>query len=404
MDLLERFLKYVSFPTNSDEESESCPSTAKQLLLAEALRDELQALGLDGVAMTEKGYVYASIPARGTETAPTIGFISHMDTSSAAPDSPIRPRLLTYEGGDILLNEEKNIIMTVERYPQLKNYHGHQLIVTDGTTLLGADDKAGVAEIVTMAERLLASEKPHGAVKIAFTPDEEVGRGVESFDVKGFGADYAYTVDGGPFGELEYECFNGASATVEIRGLSIHPGSAKGVMKNAALYACEYAALLPEKEIPAETEGYEGFYHLVKVEGDVEKAVLKYILRDHDLGKLEEKKEEMRRAARILNERHGAELCTVTIRDSYYNMRQEIEKHMEIVERAEAAIRELGAEPVVVPIRGGTDGAMLTTLGLPCPNLCTGGQNYHSRFEFASLDEMEKCVELLLHIVWNAAL
>ena len=403
MELLDRFLRYVAVPTNSDEESESCPSTAKQLVLARMLKEELEELGLADVRMTEKGYVYASVPAKGAPNAPAIGFIAHMDTSSAAPDSPIRPRVLTYEGGDILLNAETGAVLSPDRYPELGKLRGHRLVVTDGSTLLGADDKAGVAEIVTMAQRLLASDEPHGPVRIAFTPDEEVGRGVESFDLEGFAADYAYTVDGGAFGEMEYECFNAASAVVEIAGLSIHPGSAKGLMKNAALYACEDAALLPPHEIPAETEGYEGFYHLAKLEGDCEKAVLKYILRDHDRAKLEEKKAVMLRAAETMNARYGEGTVRVTVRDSYANMRQEIEKHPEIIHRAMEAMRQLGAEPVAVPIRGGTDGAMLTYMGLPCPNLCTGGRNYHSRFEYASLDEMELCVRLLQRIVLNAA-
>lgn len=403
MTTLDRFLKYVSFPTNSDEGSASCPSTAKQLMLAEHLAAELKELGVSGVTLTDKGYVYGTIPANCACNAPVVGFIAHMDTSSAAPDSPIKPKVVYYAGGDILLNEEKDIWMRTEQYPNLAPYVGHNLVVTDGTTLLGADDKAGVAEIVSMAEYLLNTDEPHGAVKIAFTPDEEVGRGTESFDIPLFGADYAYTVDGGALGELEYECFNGASARVEIEGLSVHPGTAKGIMKNAALYVCQFAALLPEHEIPAETEGYEGFFHLVHIEGGIEKAVMQYIIRDHDRARFEQRKAQIYAAAEKMNAMYGAGTVTVSLKDGYYNMREEIEKHMYIVDRAKEAMEQLGIQPVTVPIRGGTDGARLTQMGLPCPNLCTGGQNYHSRFEFLSVDDMDKCTQLLIRIALNAA-
>lgn len=403
MELLERFLKYVSFPTNSDEESGACPSTEKQLALAAYLVEELTAMGLSRVEMRDSGYVYAEIPANTEAKAPVIGFIAHMDTSEAAPDSPIRPRLVKYEGGDILLNEEKQLVMELSRYPQLAGYKGHRLIVTDGTTLLGADDKAGLSEIVTMAERLLATNAPHGKIVLAFTPDEETGRGTERFDLQRFGADYAYTVDGGGLGELEYECFNAASAVVEFHGLSVHPGSAKNIMKNASLLACRFNALLPEHEIPAETEGYEGFYHLVGMEGEIEHAVLQYIIRDHSRKTFEERKQLMLTCAEKMNAEYGEGTVTVTLKDSYYNMREEMEKHFYVVERALKAMEELDIKPHVLPIRGGTDGAMLTLQGLPCPNLCTGGENYHSRFEFASLDNMEKCVDLLTQIVLDAA-
>lgn len=402
MDLLERFLKYVSFPTNSDENSEACPSTEKQLVLADYLVKELKEIGLQNVEQRDSGYVYADIPANCEMSAPVIGFIAHMDTSEAAPDSPIRPRLVNYAGGDILLNEEKNIVMETSAYPRLSGYAGHRLIVTDGTTLLGADDKAGLAEIVTMAERLLSSEKPHGEVRLAFTPDEETGRGTERFSMKRFGADYAYTVDGGGLGEMEYECFNAASATVTVTGLSVHPGSAKNIMKNAALLACRFNSMLPEREIPSETEGYEGFYHLTDMKGETEHAELRYIIRDHDLDHFNERKQRMLKIAEEMNLKYGAGTVSVALKDSYFNMRKEIEKNFYVVERALQAMEELQITPVVVPIRGGTDGAMLTLQGLPCPNLCTGGENYHSRFEYASLDNMEKCVELLLQIVTDA--
>ena len=403
MDTLDRFLKYVSFPTNSSEDSTACPSTPNQLVLAKYIFDELKALGLEDVRLSDEGYVYATVPANCETNAPTIGFIAHMDTSSAAPDSPIKPRVLLYEGGDILLNEEQGITMTAKSYPQLSRYVGHKLVVTDGTTLLGADDKAGVAEIVTMAERMLRTEEPHGTIRIAFTPDEEVGRGTESFDLDFFHADYAYTVDGGTIGELEYECFNGASAAVEFTGLSTHPGSAKNVMKNAALYAAEYTQLLPAHEIPAETEGYEGFYHLVFMHGSVESATLKYILRDHDYNRLQARKQMMLDAANEINRRYGEGTVKVTLRDAYRNMRDIIEQHMYVVDRAIEAMNDLGIKAVTVPIRGGTDGASLTRRGLPCPNLCTGGENYHSRFEFASIDDMNKCTDLLCRIALNAA-
>ncbi len=400
---LDRFLKYVSFPTNSSEDSTACPSTPKQLALAEYLAEELRAMGLDDVTLTDKGYVYAAIPANCDKALPTVGFIAHMDTSEAAPDSPIRPRVVKYEGGDILLNEEKGIWMEAELYPNLAPYVGHSLVVTDGTTLLGADDKAGVAEIVTMAEYLLHTHEPHGTVKIAFTPDEEVGRGTESFDIPFFAVDYAYTVDGGGLGELEYECFNAATAKIEIEGLSVHPGSAKGIMKNAGLFACELASLLPADETPAHTEGYEGFFHLVRLEGGIEKAAMQYIIRDHDRARFEERKQQMHAAVDEMNARHGEGTVKLSLTDTYYNMREEVEKHFYIVEHAEAAMYQLGIKPVTVPIRGGTDGARLTQMGLVCPNLCTGGQNYHSRFEFVSVEDMEKCAQLLIRIALNLA-
>lgn len=403
MKVQDRFLKYVSFPTMSDEESETCPSSAKQKKLGEYLTEELLSLGLADAHMDENGYVYATLPANCEGGIPTVGLISHMDTSPEAADEPIRPKTVAYDGGDILLNEEKGITMREADYPYLADYRGQHLIVTDGTTLLGADDKAGVAEIVTAIEALIASGKKHGTVKIGFTPDEEIGRGADLFDVEKFGADYAYTVDGGALGELEYENFNAASAVAEFAGVSIHPGSGKDRMKNAALYAAEFVSLLPAHEIPAETEGYEGFYHLLGIEGGIESAKVTYIIRDHDREKFEEKKRVFLAAGEKINEKYGAGTCKVTVKDSYYNMKEIIDANLYTVERAKTAMREVGIEPKVIPIRGGTDGARLSFMGLPCPNLCTGGENFHSRFEFVSVESMEKISEMLVRLLSDLA-
>ena len=399
----ERFLKYVAFPTMSDEKSETVPSSQKQLILSRALADELTAMGLCDVELDDKGYLYATLPANVSTACPTVGLVAHVDTSDACADSPIAARVVEYTGGDICLNEQKGIYMTVADYPNLKNYEGQHLIVTDGTTLLGADDKAGVAAIVSAAERLIASGAPHGTIKICFTPDEEIGRGADYFDVEKFGADYAYTVDGGPLGELEYENFNAASAVVKFAGVSIHPGSAKDKMKNAQLVAMEFNALLPADQIPAKTEGYEGFFHLCDMQGDCESATLVYIIRDHDRALFEEKKQVIAKAAEQINALYGDGSCTLTLKDSYYNMKEIIDDHMYTVERAKAAMLELGIEPIVVPIRGGTDGARLSFMGLPCPNLCTGGENFHSRFEFLSIESLDGVVDIVERIVLNAA-
>ena len=402
MDTYNRFLKYVSFPTMSDEESESVPSTKKQLKLGEYLVGELKALGLDDAFMDIHGYVYATLPKNCENNCPTIGFIAHMDTSSAASDENIKARLVRYTGEDILLNEEKNIYLSAVDYPYLKDYIGHDLIVTDGTTLLGADDKAGIAEIIGALEYIVENNIPHGDIKVSFTPDEEIGRGADLFDVEGFGADYAYTVDGGAIGEIEYENFNAASARVEITGLSIHPGSAKDKMINAAHVACEFDALLPADELPERTEGYEGFHHLIDISGETEKASLTYIIRDHDEEKFDIKKKDFEKAADILNNKYGEGTVLVTIVDSYYNMKKMIEPCMYIIDRAKEAMESVGITPIIVPIRGGTDGARLSYMGLPCPNLCTGGNNFHSRFEFISANDMDKIASLLAKIMENA--
>ena len=403
MNITERFLKYVSFPTMSDENSETCPSSAKQLLLSRYLAEELTALGLSNVELDEKGYLYATLPANTDKKTVTIGLVAHVDTSDACADYPIKTKIVKYEGKDICLNEEKGIYLSSVDYPSLNGYIGDSLIVTDGTTLLGADDKAGVCAIVSAVEKIIASGAEHGDVKICFTPDEEIGRGADYFDVEKFGADYAYTVDGGALGELEYENFNAASAIAEFIGVSIHPGSAKDKMKNAALMAMDFNALLPADEIPAKTEGYEGFFHLCDMKGDCEKAELVYIIRDHDRAKFEEKKTLFASVCDKINEKYGAGSCTVTVKDSYYNMKEIIDDHMYTVERAKAAMEELGVTPIIVPIRGGTDGARLSFMGLPCPNICTGGENFHSRFEFLSVQSLNKVVDIVERIIVNAA-
>ncbi len=398
MTLAERFLKYVSYPTMSDENSETVPSSAKQRVLGEELTGELIELGLTGVHMDECGYVYATLPANTDKKVPTIGFIAHMDTSNAASDENIKIKTVDYTGGDIMLNEEKNIVMRVEDYPCLDNYIGERLIVTDGTTLLGADDKAGIAEIMKMIEILKEENIPHGDIKIGFTPDEEIGKGANHFNVEKFAADFAYTVDGGALGELEYENFNAAHATVEIRGVSIHPGSAKNKMKNAITIAMEYNVLLPALEVPEKTELYEGFHNIYKMNAETELAVLEYIIRDHDKDKLEDKKNDFTKAAEEINYKYGDGTATVELKNSYRNMKEIIEEHMYIIDRAKAAMEKNGVTPNIVPIRGGTDGARLSFMGLPCPNICTGGENFHSRFEFASVDAMEKIARILVDI------
>ena len=397
MTVLERFLRYVSFDTMSDEFSDTCPSSAKQKLLGQALVEEMSAMGIADARMDENGYVYGTVP--GDPKLPVIGLIAHMDTSPDASGADIRARVVEYQGGDILLHEEKDIWMRETDYPALKNHAGKHLVVTDGTTLLGADDKAGIAEILTAAEFLLKARMSHATLKIGFTPDEEIGRGADKFDVEGFGAEFAYTADGGTLGEIEYENFNAASAKVEFRGLNIHPGSAKGKMVNSQYIAMEFQSLLPQAQKPEYTAGYEGFIHLTDMEGEVEKSTLRYIVRDHDMEKFQEKKAVLQAAAEFLNRKYGDGTVTLTLRDSYFNMRKCIEPCMHVVERAKKAMEQAGITPVETPIRGGTDGARLSYMGLPCPNLCTGGANYHGRFEYVPVEDMEKCVEMLIHIL-----
>ena len=401
MNTYELFLNYALIPTMSDEESETIPSTKKQLVLANLLKDQLLELGLADARVDEYGYVYATLPANIDKEVDTIGFIAHMDTSSEASDENIKPQIVEYRGGDILMNAERGIYMRESDYPCLKGYVGQHLIITDGTTLLGADDKAGIAEIMSALKKIIDTGAPHGKICIGFTPDEEIGRGADQFDVKGFGADYAYTVDGGALGELEYENFNAASAKVTVNGVSIHPGSAKDRMKNASLIACEFNSLLPVHEIPEMTEGYEGFHHLLSMTGECELAKLNYIIRDHDRAKFEEKKRTFVEVADTINKKYGEGTLVLNLTDSYYNMKEMIEPCMYVVERAERAMTDLGITPEVVPIRGGTDGARLSFMGLPCPNLCTGGENFHSRFEFVSCESMEKISDIIVRIITN---
>ena len=392
-----RFLRYVSYETTSDESSETCPSTANQKVLGAAIVEEMLAMGIQDARMDENGYVYGTVP--GDPSLPAIGLIAHMDTAPDASGANIRPRIVEYNGGDILLNGEKGIYLREPDYESLKRNHGKHLIVTDGTTLLGADDKAGVAEILTAAEILLTQGGKHATLKIGFTPDEEIGRGADKFDIQGFGADYAYTADGGTVGEIEYENFNAASACVTFHGLNIHPGSAKDKMVNSQYIAMEYQSLLPTAQKPEYTEGYEGFIHLTDMRGEVENSQLRYIIRDHDMAKFQEKKRRMTAAADFLNDKYGAGTVEIALRDSYFNMREKIEPCMEIVDRAKEAMALAGMEPKEVPVRGGTDGARLSYEGLPCPNLCTGGENYHGRFEYIPVEDMEQCVKMLVNIL-----
>lgn len=392
----ERFLRYVAFDTQSDENSETCPSTEKQRALAVALVSEMQEMGIQDAHMDENGYVYGTIP--GDPKLPTIGLIAHMDTAPDCSGTDIKARIVEYQGGDICLNEEKGIFLRESEYESLKNHHGKHLIVTDGTTLLGADDKAGIAQIMTAAQFLLTARQKHATIKLAFTPDEEIGRGADLFDVAHFGADYAYTADGGTLGEIEYENFNAASAKVVFHGLNIHPGSAKDKMINSQLVAMEFNGLLPTAQRPEHTEGYEGFIMLHGMEGAVEESVLHYIIRDHDMKEFEKKKQIMEAAAAFVDRKYGAGTVELTIRDSYFNMKEKIEPVMYVVERAKRAMELAGMQPKSVPIRGGTDGARLSFMGLPCPNLCTGGENYHGRFEYIPVEDMEKCVQMLIGI------
>lgn len=395
--VLERFLHYVSFDTQSDEHSATVPTTAKQKLLGAALVEEMQQMGIADARMDEYGYVYGTVP--GDPSLPTIGLIAHMDTSPDASGADIKARVAAYDGGDICLNEQLGIYLRESEYESLKNHHGKHLVVTDGTTLLGADDKAGIAEILTAAQTLLNQGGRHATLKIGFTPDEEVGSGADHFDVAGFAADYAYTADGGTLGELEYENFNAAGAKVTFRGLNIHPGSAKDKMVNSQLIAMEFQSLLPVHQRPEATQGYEGFFHLTDMEGQVERSCLHYIIRDHDSAKFQQKKDLLVQVTDFLNGKYGEGTVELDMQDNYYNMKQCIEPCMYVVERAKAAMAAVGMNPREVPIRGGTDGARLSYMGLPCPNLCTGGENYHGRFEYIPVEDMELCVQMLVKIL-----
>lgn len=399
MELKDRFLKYVSFDTQSSEESESFPSTDKQLVLLNYLADEMRALGLQDVVVDKYGYTMGTIPAtEGCETAPVIGFIAHVDTSPDMSGKDVKPHIIDeYDGGDIMLNG--SLTMRVADFPELKDFVGHTLIHTDGTTLLGADDKAGCAEIMSAAEYLMAHpEIKHGKIRIGFTPDEEIGRGVDYFDVAAFGADFAYTMDGSSEGELEYENFNAASAVVEVQGRNVHPGYAKNKMINAIQVACELNSLIPAVERPEHTEGYEGFYHCVGFSGTVENAKISYIIRDHCSEKFEQKKVYMWSCVDLLKKKYGDEVLTLTLKDQYYNMRKMVEPHPQVIAKAEQAMRDAGVEPRIKPIRGGTDGARLSFMGLPCPNIFAGGMNFHGKFEYCSLDVMRKAEQVIVNL------
>lgn len=398
--VVERFLKYVKYDTQSSEKSNTFPSTPGQISFAHDLAEELKEIGLHNVAVDENGYVTATLPSNTDKKVPVIGFIAHMDTSPDMSGKDVKPQIVKdYDGSDVVLNREKNIILSPADFPELKKYIGHTLITTDGTTLLGADDKAGIAEIVTACEYLINHpEIKHGTVRVGFTPDEEVGRGVDKFDVKKFNAEFAYTVDGGGAAEIQYENFNAASATVTINGLNVHPGSAKGKMKNSITIAIEYAGKLPKDEVPEMTEGYQGYYHLNNIEGSVERTVLHYILRDFDEQGLAYRKAMMNKIAGELNAKYGPNTVYIDLKDQYYNMKKIIEKNMYIVDIACDAMKSVGLKPQVVPIRGGTDGARLSYMGLPTPNIFTGGHNGHGKHEYAVVDEMKKAVETIVGI------
>ena len=400
MRAYERFLKYVTIYTTSDEESASHPSTARQFDLAHLLVEQLKELGVADAAVDEKCYVYGTLPATpGYEEKPALGFVSHMDTAPAAPGENVKPQVFeNYDGGDVLFAGTGEY-MTVEKFPELANWKGQTLITADGTTLLGADDKAGIAEIMTAVERIQKENIPHGKLCIGFTPDEEVGQGADFFDVDRFGAQFAYTVDGGDVGELEYQNFNAADAVVTVHGFSVHPGSAKDLMKNAQTIAMEFAAALPAEEVPEHTEGFEGFFHLYQMSGDVTTAKLHYIIRDHDGEKFAARKALMEEITARLNAEHGPGTVVLELKDSYYNMEEKVKPHFHLIENAEKAIREAGLEARIVPIRGGTDGARLSFMGLPCPNLGTGGFNFHGPCEYITAEKMDQSVQIILNII-----
>lgn len=401
-DVKNRFLSYVTFDTQSCSEAETCPSSKGQYDFASVLKQEMIDIGVSNVFLDEHGYLYGEIPAtKGYELTAAIGFIAHMDTSPDFSGANVKPQsIVNYDGGDIVLNQEKNIVMKVADFPALSHYKNQELIVTDGTTLLGADNKAGIAEILCMAEYLINhSEIDHGPVKIAFTPDEEIGRGADLFNVTYFGAEFAYTVDGGELGEIEFENFNAATAKIAIQGNNIHPGAAKGKMVNALLIAMELHQMLPVFENPAYTEKYEGFYHLNDLNGCVEQAKMLYIIRDHDRGRFENKKALLKRACDYINSKYAEQTVTLELTDSYYNMKEKVEPHYHLIEHAVGVMKALEIEPKIVPIRGGTDGARLSFMGLPCPNLCTGGHNFHGKFEFICVESMSKTVQILVELV-----
>ena len=401
----DRFLKYVQIDTQSDPESQTTPSTEKQWDLARILAKELEDIGLEEVNIDENAYVMATLPSNVAHEVPTIGFISHFDTSPDYSGTDVKPTIHeNYQGQDLVLGEKDNIVLSPSYFEDMLLYKGQTLITTDGSTLLGADDKAGIAEIVTAMEHLVQHpEIRHGKIRVAFTPDEEIGRGAHKFDVDKFGADWAYTMDGSQVGELEYENFNAAGATVKIHGKIVHPGYAKGKMINSMLIAAEFIEMLPNNEIPQETEGYEGFFHLQQMKGEVEQTRLDYIIRDHDMELFEKRKKQMIRIAEDLNAKHGEKTIEIEIKDQYFNMREKVEPVMHIVDVAREAMEELGIEPIVKPIRGGTDGSQLSYMGLPCPNIFAGGHNFHGRYEYVPLESMIKATEVIVKIAEKVA-
>lgn len=400
MNIVERFLKYVSFTTTSDENTGLTPSTPGQMIFAQSLQNELKSIGLSDVSIDENGYVMATLPSNSAEKTSTIGFIAHMDTSPEMTARHVVPNIIkNYNGSTLILNAEENIRLSPEDFPELKKYIGQDLIVTNGKTLLGADDKAGIAEIVTAMEYLINHpEMKHGTIKIAFTPDEEIGQGAQHFNVEKFNADWAYTIDGGEIGELEYENFNAASAKITFFGRNVHPGYAKHKMLNSIRIGQQFASMLPRHETPEHTENYEGFYHLISFEGNVEKTTLLYIIRDHDRSKFESRKKEIQHLANKIAAEFGADSVNLEIKDQYYNMREKIEPLMHIIDLASEAMREVGIEPKIKPIRGGTDGAQLSFKGLPCPNIFTGGHNFHGRYEYIPIQSMEKAMQVIVKI------
>mgnify|MGYP002341729408 FL=1 len=399
MTVVERLLKYVTFSTQSSEETGVTPSTPGQKVFAEALAKELEELGLEDISVDDHSYLMATLPANTDAELPVVGFISHLDTSPEMPGEGVKPRIVSYQGGDIVLNEEQNIVLSSSMFPELANYVGQELMVTDGTTLLGADDKAGVAAIVSAMAYLKAHpEIKHGKIRVGFTPDEEIGQGADHFDVQKFGCDWAYTVDGGAIGELEYENFNAAQAKVIFKGLNVHPGTAKGKMVNASNLAVRFASWLPAEQRPEHTEGYEGFFHLIGMNGGIEEASLVYIIRDHSRQLFEDKKHLMETLVKRSNELQPGS-TTLEMRDQYYNMREIVESNMFIVDLASEAMKAVGVKPLIQPIRGGTDGARLSFMGLPCPNLFTGGHNFHGRYEYIPLPSLQKAMETVVKII-----
>lgn len=400
MNIVERFLKYVSFTTTSDENTGLTPSTPGQMIFAQSLVNELKSIGMHDVSIDDNGYVMATLPANCSNPRPTIGFIAHMDTSPEMTAKHPSPTIVKrYDGENIVLNAEEHIVLSPKDFPELKNYVGQDLIVTNGKTLLGADDKAGIAEIVGAMEWLIAHPKEqHGTIRVAFTPDEEIGQGAQHFNVEKFNANWAYTIDGGEIGELEYENFNAAGAKVTFFGRNVHPGYAKHKMLNSIRIAQQFAGMLPRHETPEHTDGYEGFYHLISFEGSVEQTTLQYIIRDHDASKFESRKKEMQHLANKIASEFGEECIQLEIKDQYYNMREKIEPQMHIVHLASQAMREVGIEPTIKPIRGGTDGAQLSFKGLPCPNIFTGGHNFHGRYEYIPVQSMEKAMQVIVKI------